>query len=55
MARADCTLCGGTGRILKFKPANWRTPDVGERVEVDCPYGCEKIVALVRANEQAVA
>ena len=50
---AQCKACGGTGSMWKFKPYDWRNPDLGQQVEVDCPYRCPKTVALARVVQSA--
>jgi hypothetical protein len=50
---AGCQACGGTGRMWKFSPFDWRNPELGKQVEVDCIYGCRKVVELVTVAQRA--
>jgi hypothetical protein len=39
--------------MWKFMPFDWRNPEIGRQVEVDCLYGCAKIVSLVVVAQSA--
>jgi hypothetical protein len=53
---ADCSICGGVGTVMKYKPYNVRNPLAGgEEVEVPCPYGCKSALAARNAGLHKVA